>query len=116
MSWIPDDAWKLVAQVACEQQVGDAGASGPVGVAFQTDREAKVWIILFMQLQRLAWELYLMDTSGVRLAEASFELFRQAASNTPAGSEQAQSFVALRALHALSLPARGATLSAGVTS
>lgn len=116
MSWIPDDAWRMVA--ACENELleGELVEPGPVGVVFQNDREAKVWITVLMQLQRLAWELRLMETSGVQLSEATFELFRLATPNTQAGNEQAQSFAALRALHALLLPARGPTLSIGIKS
>ena len=114
MSWIPDDAWRMV--VAYEGDAPEEGGSvarGPVGVVFHDDREAKAWITMIMQLQRLAWELYLMEASGLQLSKVTCALFRQAAPDTQAAREEPQRFSALRALHALLLPARGSTLSVG---
>jgi hypothetical protein len=119
MSWIPDDAWMVVARS------GGGGASGteqrlravhgPVGVVFQDNRDAKVWILMLMKLQQLAWEMYLMEVSGQQLVEGTCKLFHQGTPNTEAGCAQPHCFAALRALHALLMPTRG-SLSVGLKS
>jgi hypothetical protein len=120
MSWIPDGAWMTVAESTRDSEgellEGVPAARGAVGLVFQNDRDTKVWIIMLMQLQRLAWEIYLMDTSGAQLVDAISKLFWQATPTTQAGIEQAPGFASLRALHALFLPARGSTLSVGLKS
>lgn len=114
MSWIPDDAWRMIADsvdVECEV----ARAPGPVGVAFQSGKGAKAWLAMLMQMQRLAWELHLMEISGVQLSQAVFALF-ETSPDTESGDLREHRFAALRALHALLLPTRSATLSAGIKS
>ena len=114
MNWVPDDAWRMVVDsVGVDRKASPT--CGPVSVAFKHCKEAKAWIAMLMQMQRLAWELHLMEVSGVQLSQAVFAMFEMPPT-AESGHEQAHRFVALRALHALLLPTRSATLSAGIKS